>query len=140
MKREICISIKGIQKSEEGEELVETAAFGEFSCIGDTVFLKYDELSEEGAVTKTLIKIKNTCVEVTKCGYMESKMVFIPHTVTETDYSTPYGMLAMSLDTEDVAYNIEEKGVRIQITYLLYLNGTLVSKNQLNIEADFCEE
>ena len=97
LKREVKIQIKGIQRNEEAEESIETAAFGEFDQTGENYYLKYEELSEDGEITKTLIKIYDKNIEVIKRGSIESKMVFIPNTVTETDYSTCYGVLAMSV-------------------------------------------
>lgn len=76
-------------------------------------------------------------IEVIKRGSIESKMVFIPNTVTETDYSTCYGVLAMSVSTLNTAFYVTEDSVTVEIEYILYLNGTMVSVNFLNIEAVF---
>ncbi len=139
LKREVKIQIKGIQRNEEAEESIETAAFGEFDQTGENYYLKYEELSEDGEITKTLIKIYDKNIEVIKRGSIESKMVFIPNTVTETDYSTCYGVLAMSVSTLHTAFRMEENSVTAEIEYILYLNGTMVSVNFLNIEAVFLE-
>lgn len=137
LKREVKIQIKGIQRNEEAEEAIETAAFGEFDQTGENYYLKYEELSEDGEITKTLIKMYKKNIEVIKRGSIESKMIFIPNTVTETDYSTCYGILAMSVNTLNTTFCVTDNGVTAEIEYILYLNGTMVSVNFLNIEAVF---
>lgn len=137
MKREVKIQVRGLQRGEEAEETVETAAFGEFARIGGSYCLKYDELSEDGDVVKTLIKISDKGMEVIKRGSIESKMAFIPQMVTETDYSTCYGTLAMAVDTSRTEFEITESSITLEIEYALYLNGSLASENLLNIEAVF---
>lgn len=137
LKKEVKIQIKGIQRNEEAEEIIETAAFGEFDQTGENYYLKYEELSEDGEITKTLIKIHDKNIEVIKRGSIESKMLFIPNEVTETDYSTCYGILAMAVSTIRTAFRVTENGAAAEIEYVLYLNGTMVSVNFLNIEAAF---
>lgn len=137
LKREVKIQIKGIQKNEEAEEIIETAAFGEFDQTNENYYLKYEEVSEDGEITKTLIKIQDKNIEVIKRGSIESKMVFIPNEVTETDYSTCYGVLAMAVHTMHTEFHVTEQKVEVEIEYILYLNGTIVSVNFLNIEAVF---
>lgn len=138
MKREVRIQITGVQKNDENEEIVETAAFGDFAVLGEKLCVKYEELSEEGDITKTLIKISDESVEVMKRGYVESKLVFAEGKVTETDYNTPYGIFAMSVDTARAAYELTEEGVSVDIEYTLFLNGEPVSINRLNMKAVFC--
>ena len=86
MKKEVRIHITGIQRNEEAEELVESAAFGDFDTIAGKYYLKYEELSEEGGITKTIIRISDHSIEVMKHGDAESKMIFCPGKLTETDY------------------------------------------------------
>ena len=73
-----------------------------------------------------------------KHGDAESKMIFCPGKLTETDYATPYGNLSMSLNTSLASYELTEEGICARIEYTLSLNGSFVSVNQLNIEALFC--
>lgn len=137
LKREVKIQIKGIQRNEEAEEIIETAAFGEFDQTNENYYLKYEEVSEEGEITKTLIKMQDKTIEVIKRGSIESKMVFIPNEVTETNYSTCYGVLVMAVSTMHTEFHVTEQKVEAEIEYILYLNGTMVSVNFLNIEAVF---
>lgn len=138
MKKEVRIHITGIQRNEEAEELVESGAFGDFDTIAGKYYLKYEELSEEGSITKTIIRISDHSIEVMKHGDAESKMIFCPGKLTETDYATPYGNLSMSLNTSLASYELTEEGICARIEYTLSLNGSFVSVNQLNIEALFC--
>ncbi len=138
MKKEVRIHITGIQRNEEAEELVESAAFGDFDTIAGKYYLKYEELSEEGGITKTIIRISDHSIEVMKHGDAESKMIFCPGKLTETDYATSYGNLSMSLNTSLASYELTEEGICARIEYTLSLNGSFVSVNQLNIEALFC--
>ena len=137
LKREVKIQIKGIQRNEEAEEIIETAAFGEFDKIDENYYLKYEELSEDGEITKTLIKLQDKNIEVIKRGSIESKMVFIPNTMTKTEYSTCYGMIAMAVSTSHTSFDMSENGIKAEIEYVLYLNEIIVSVNLLNIEAVF---
>lgn len=137
MKKEVKIQVKGLQRDEEAEEKVETAAFGECDITGEGCCLKYDEISEDGNVTKTLIRITKERIEVIKRGAIESEMIFVPGTVTETKYNTCYGVLDMAVDTAHAEYEMMEEGIRAEIGYVLYLNGSRISVNLLNITAVF---
>ena len=137
MKREVHITIRSVQKDEDNEEVIESAAFGEFSVVGHTYVLRYDELSEEGDVTKTLIKLSDKGIEVVKRGNTNSKMKFLGGEVTESDYETIYGTLQMAIQTYSAGFEMTEDNVIAEVDYLLYLNGQLVSRNFLQIEAKF---
>lgn len=137
MKREVHITIKGVQRDEENEEVIESAAFGEFSEVGKTCVLKYDEMSEDGDVTKTLIKLSGKGIEVIKRGNTNSKMEFYGGQVTENDYETMYGTLKMSVQTMSVGYELNEENVIAEVDYVLYLNDQMISRNFLQIEATF---
>lgn len=137
MKRDVQISILGIQNDGGDEERIETAAFGEFMLLGNSYCLKYEEVSEDGDVLKTLIKISNDGMEVIKQGSTSSKMVFRKGCVTETDYETPYGVLHMSMDTSEVLFQLEEDGASVQAEYILCLNGSPVSLNRLRINVKY---
>lgn len=137
MKREVKIQISGIQRSEEGTEQLNTAAFGYFATLAGKLILRYEEFSESGEVMKTMIKISEHEIVVTKKGDIESEMVFIPGKVTQTNYQTPYGAFLMQLHTMTVQHEQTEDGVEAAIEYQLIIQGELVSVNQLNIHAEF---
>lgn len=137
MKRDVHITIRGVQKDEENEEVIESAAFGEFSEVGNTYVLRYDEISEDGDVTKTLIKLSDKGIEVVKRGNTNSKMEFLGGEVTESDYETIYGTLQMAIQTHSVGFEMTEENVIAEVDYLLYLNGQMISRNFLQIEAKF---
>ncbi len=135
MKQEVKIWIRGLQKGDGTEEVMETAAFGEFCTVAGKYYLKYEELSEEGDSTRTLIKITDETIEVTKRGYTESKMIFVRGMMTRVDYHTPYGTIAMAVDTQELGYKVTEQGITVEIQYDLYLDGEKMSVNEMQIRA-----
>lgn len=135
MKRDVQINIKGIQKNEEAQEILESAAFGEFGLIGSTYCLRYEEISEDGDTIRTLIKISGERIEVIKKSAVESKMMFVVGETTYTQYNTPYGMLEMALETTKADFEVSEDCLSIDLEYLLYLCGEFVSVNSLSIRA-----
>jgi uncharacterized beta-barrel protein YwiB (DUF1934 family) len=135
LKKEVRITIKGIQKNEEAEEVMETAAFGEFAIVGSSYYLRYEEISEEGETIKTMIKLSEDRVEVTKKNGVDSKMIFVVGQTTSTDYATPYGTLQMEMETERADFGLVDDCLEVNLEYSLYLNGEFVSINVLHIEA-----
>ena len=131
------LPIKGVQRDEENEAVIESAAFGEFSKVGNTYVLRYDEISEDGDVTKTMIKLSDTGIEVVKRGNTNSKMQFRGGEVTENDYETVYGTLQMAIQTMSLGFEMTEENVIAEVDYLLYLNGQMISRNFLQIEVIF---
>ncbi len=137
-KREVQIAIKGIQRDEENEEIIESAAYGEFCQMGDFYVLKYDEICENGDSNKTMLKLSQQGIEVVKRGSTNSKMQFWGGQITECDYETVYGTIPMSIQTVSVGFEVNEEGVIAEVDYYLYYNGDMISRNFLQVEGKFC--
>ena len=54
MKKEVRIHITGIQRNEEAEELVESAAFGDFDTIAGKYYLNMKNFPRKAASRKRL--------------------------------------------------------------------------------------
>lgn len=121
MTREVMLTIKGIQKY-PGEEPLETVteAGAEFFLRGQSRYVMFEEIQEGFTESvKSMLKIKNNCVELTKKGLIQSHMIFEPKALYMTEYKTPFGGMQLGVRTKELRVLESEDVIRIDIKYML---------------------
>ncbi len=136
------------QRGEDGEESVvkaaQTAQFGAAGSDGkyspkkgQSYYILYDEITEEGAVCKNVIKLQDSMLELTKRGagtQPQTRMVFWPGKICNVNYPTPYGCLQMEVSTRQVKVFFEEDLPQILAEYTLTSEGRLISHCLLEVK------
>lgn len=121
MTKEVMITIKGVQKY-PGEEPLETVTEldAEYFQRGQSQYVMFEE-TQEGFTesVKSMLKIKNNSVELTKKGLIQSCMIFEPKQLYMTEYRTPFGGMQLGVRTKELWLSEEEAAIRIRIKYLL---------------------
>lgn len=121
MTKEVMLTIKGVQKY-PGEEPLETVTQvpAEYFERGQSQYVMFEE-SQEGFTenVKSMLKIKNNCVELTKKGLIQSHMTFEPGSLYISEYKTPFGGMQMGVRTKDLRILKVEDRIQIYIKYLL---------------------
>ena len=121
MTRKGQLTVIGTQWDEAGEEqTTRTTAAAEYHTGSGSSYILYEESSADGeGITKNMIKLKGSTLELTKKGAVNARMVFEPGQEFMTLYSTPFGSLPFGILTDTVDSVLSEKEVRISAAYSL---------------------
>lgn len=132
MKKEVLISISNFQYEVDQEESVEVVTTGTYYEKNGKAFVRYEEVSDDGKVTKNTIKIEQGRLELIKRGESNAHMVFEPEKENRTYYTTPYGEILVQINTTSLTIQ-EGDSIRVKIVYDLYMNDTRISECHIDI-------
>ena len=137
MNQKIHLTITGCQSDETSESSVTThSARGEYFEKNGCCYFFYEEAPSDGnSVIKNRIKLKDTVLELTKRGGVNTRMVFESGKEYLTDYATPYGILKMGISTRPLEVFRAESQLKIRIDYSLTSESIPLSECTLTILA-----
>lgn len=106
------------QQNDHEKEEIEFYTDGECTIKGSTIYLRYEETHELGAV-KTTVKIKDREITVIRSGAVRMKQTFIENEQTSTDYSTPFGQMQLATKTNSLFLQTD-KGAKEGKVVIIY--------------------
>lgn len=138
MKKNVVITVRGLQRQVDADEPVEVISAGTYLGKENTHYLSYEEADEDGKITKNRIKITPDSIEMTKQGGITTQMIFTKNQKQYACYATPFGELTLGMTTKQI--NIIEESTQLSVTlrYDLEINGTHMSECELDIEVKEC--
>ena len=123
MKKDVLVSISGLQFEIDKEEAVEIISAGEYYNRNGKHYILYDEILEEvEGITNCTLKISDKQVSIQKKGANNVHMIFEVNRKNLTYYSTPFGDLQIGINTTSIKV-IEEEN---QILEIFNMNWTLI--------------
>lgn len=135
MDRQVQLVLTGRQRDPEGGETVtELSVDAECYERNGSLYILYQERSEDGALTKNMIKCKSHILELTKKGSVNTCMTFEPGREHMTDYATPYGLLRLGILTDSVDARLEGDDMEITADYTLTESGRMISQCNISIK------
>lgn len=138
MKKNVVITVKGLQRAVNGEDPLEVISAGTYLRKNDTHYLSYEEADEDGKITKNRIKITPETIEMTKQGMVATQMIFAKGQKQYACYSTPFGELTLGMTTKHMTLTEEEQRLFATLCYDLEINGNHMSECELDIEVKEC--
>lgn len=138
MKKNVVITVTGLQRQMEDDEPVEVISAGTYMRREDTHYLSYEEADEDGKITKNRIKITPDSLEMTKQGGITTQMIFIKGQKQYACYETPFGELTLGMTTKSLGVTEEKDGLLAELLYDLEVNGAHMSECELNIQVKEC--
>lgn len=136
MTKEVRITVRGVQRSADGDETVtETAADGEYYQRDGSHYLLYEEVCEDGSI-KNLIKQREAFLQLTRKGAVSAVMRFEPGQIHGTEYATPYGLLRLGVKTHRLDCMAEGNRLEIQAAYDLTVGEEIISECEICIRAE----
>ena len=108
MKKNVVITVRGLQRQAEDNEPVEVISAGTYLGKENTHYLSYEEADEDGKITKNRIKITPDSIEMTKQGGITTQMIFTKNQKQYSCYATPFGELTLGMTTKQIKDYIEE--------------------------------
>lgn len=123
-----------IQHGDEKDSF-ELFSDGRYYEKGDSFFLKYDEVQEEGTI-HTIVKIKrDEEALILRSGAVKMRMVFKEGEELVGSYESQLGTLMITTKTlklTHTANRVNNEG-EIHLSYQLYMQGSPVGKYEMNI-------
>ena len=131
--QKVLLTIKGTQFEDGENEYIEFVTEGRLYKNADGYRLEYDESELTGieGVTTQLI-LENESVTLLRQGPIDTHMVFSENRVFESNLSTPYGMLKMSILALRVDSELHEKSGSLNLEYEINM-GDLSTINKLDL-------
>lgn len=138
MKKNVVITVRGLQHQAEDDEPVEVISAGTYLRKDDTHYLSFEEADEDGKITKNRIRITPESIEMTKQGGITTQMLFVRGQKQYACYATPFGDLTLGMTTKHIKITEENMQISAALRYDLEVNGTHMSECELDIEVKEC--
>lgn len=135
MKKEVLVSISGLQYEIDKDEAVEVISAGKYYKRNGKHYVLYEELLEDvSGITSCTIEISEKKLDIIKRGLNNVHMIFEENSKNTTFYHTPYGDLMVGIYTTLMKLKEEEDKIVVDIEYSLDINYTQVSDCQIQIK------
>lgn len=138
---DVLLKITGIARSDT-EDVTESIVRGSYYRKDDDIYLFYEGVDEETPqlITRHRIVVRGNRVEVQRTGALRSSMVIVPGELNQSEYETPYGTLQIDFFGISAETEARDDGVTVRMKYEIRLADTIVSENELVIEATATED
>lgn len=137
MENNVIISIRGRQSFEDQEpEVIELVTEGRLARDGEDGYtLSYQESELTGLEgTLTTFQIEPERVTLLRMGEVNSQMVFEEGRRHLSMYNTPYGALAVGINTKKMRTDLSLVGGSIEINYALEIDHAVAGENRFHIQ------
>lgn len=141
MEKEVVIAIKGMQEYENtDQDTVELVTEGCLKGDGKSYVLSYQESELTGLEgTMTTIAVEGSRVTLMRVGEVNTQMVFQEGRRHLSMYNTPFGAMAVGINTHRLTANMNDHGGNIEIDYAVEIDHAIAGRNMFQIrvtEAD----
>lgn len=136
MEKDVVISIKGMQTYEgTSADTIELVTMGRLLKAQQGYTLTYQESELTGLEgTVTTIEIEKECVTLLRAGGVNSQMVFQKGRKHLSMYNTPYGAMAVGVNTRDLNTQVTDEGGAIEIDYSIEINHAIAGRSTFEIQ------
>ena len=138
MEEHVIISIKGSQLYEgQDPDVTELVTAGTLRREQEGYTIAYQETELTGLEgTTTKLRIEGPRVTLLRQGSVNSQMIFEVGRKHLSMYETPYGALAVGIETRRLKNTVDEAGGDLEIDYAIEIDNLLAGKSlfQLNVK------
>lgn len=138
MQKNVVISVKGMQKYDDMKsDTVELVTEGQLQRENNVYILTYLESELTGMDgTQTTITVQGDQVTLVRAGQFNSQMVFQEGRRHLSMYNTPYGALAIGVNTRHLLVDLTDEGGDIEVDYTVEVEHAVAGRNifQMNIK------
>ena len=131
MEKDVVISIKGMQQYEDTDpDTIELVTAGRMQRVGESYPLSYQESELTGLEgTLTTIQVEGEQVTLMRVGEFNTQMVFREGRRHLSMYNTPYGAMAIGVNTRHLLAELDDHGGNIEIDYCIEVDHAVASRN-----------
>ena len=132
----MIISIKGVQRYENADpDTMELVTAGRLEREGNSYTLSYQESELTGLEgTLTTIQVEGEQVTLVRTGEFNTQMVFQEGRRHLSMYNTPYGAMAIGVNTRHLLADLTDQGGDIEIDYAIEVDHALAGRNVFQIK------
>ncbi|CDF57244.1 DUF1934 domain-containing protein [Thermobrachium celere] len=137
MENKRLISVKTKQLIDGQEETIELISEGIYYKDNDVYIAEYDESEISGMEgTRTTLVIGRDSLNIIRRGTTTSDLRFKKGESHTAFYTTPYGALEITISTNQVNIEADEKGAKVYLEYKMHATGLdpIINKLELNIK------
>ncbi len=135
MRKERVIRIKDLQSTPEGDNGIETTAYGYLMGNADDYTLGYEEDFGDGMKSRTKIIVKGQkSASILRVGDINSEITVETGKRHSCRYSTPYGEMLIGVYAQDVFSSMGPRGGQLELNYTVDCNGSLIARKQMVID------
>ncbi len=142
MKKDVIISIRGLQQSEgdTGDPITLVTA-GRYYRKNDCYYISYEESPLTGLEgTRTTLRVKPDCVKLVRTGLYPSELLFELGKRHVSLYHTDYGDLSIVVSTRSIRSSLTDDGGELDVQYAVEVANTPMGINHLNLKIKNAEE
>ena len=136
MKKNVIISIAGVQTSQEGDsEQIELMTPGTLAREGNAWLLSYQETPLSGLDgTETTFHIRPDLIVLSRTGSINTEMTFEQGRKHLSAYEVEGGVITVGVDTRSIASRLTESGGSIDIHYVVDVENQATGENSFHIQ------
>ncbi len=136
MEKDVVISIKGMQEYEGAEtDTIELVTEGRLIRDEGGYTLSYQESELTGLEgTLTTIQVEGEQVTLMRVGEVNAQMVFQEGRRHLSMYNTPYGAMAIGVNTRRLLAQLSDQGGDIEIDYAIEIDHAIAGRNIFQIK------
>ena len=141
MKKDVLISIKGIQSADGESDTVELTTLGSFYRHNNSYYICYEESEITGMNGyKTLLKVDDQKrVTMTRSGISKQQLIIEKGTRHQCSYDLGFDFLTIGILGNDIVSNLTDNGGTLNFKYSLDVNTALSSENEVCINIEECK-
>ena len=132
MKENVKIEITGIHKVDGETEKISNSFDGVCKFANGKHFILYKEQTEDGEI-KTIIKVADDYVDISKKGIQQSNMNFIAGELTKSTIKTMYGVMNIDIYTKKLNIFIKDDFLKIVLNYELKMDESILNSCEMTI-------
>lgn len=140
MKKDVLITIKGVQKIENEKDTTELFTQGNFYKKNNSYYITYDESKATGFEgSTTTLKVEGTQkITLIRSGSIRSHLIVQNGERSIGHYGTSEGNLAIGVFTKKINSSLSDSGGDLYFSYNLDINSSLLSENEvyINVKED----
>ncbi len=131
----VKIHLTTVIRLDNEEEKYELTVFGRHYRKKNAVFLKYDEVQEDGT-THTVVKISKDEALILRSGHIKMRLRFRMSEELEGSHESSYGSLFLTTKTKHLKHQQSEDTCEGQFSliYDLYMQGTQAGQYEMKID------
>ena len=134
MKKDAMISIKGIQRVDGEQEVVELLTCGRFYRRNNSYWLSYQESEATGFEgARTTLTCEQGRVTMTRTGSVHTQLIIEEGKRHQCSYDLGFGSMIIGVSCSHIQSTLDDNGGSLSFGYSLDLNTALTSEHQVTV-------
>ena len=142
MKKDVIISIRGLQQSEDGpSDPITLVTAGRYYRKNQSYYISYEESALTGLEgTRTTLRVQPDQVRLVRTGMYPSELLFQRGKRHMSLYHTDYGDLSVVISTHNIHSTLTDDGGELDVKYAVEVANTPLGVNHLKLNVKNAEE